>query len=124
MAHIVIVEDDAWIADCYNQWLKNDGHTLQVCQDAQTAIDAIDDVAPDLIILDLLLPHANGVQLLHTLQSYSDLAVIPVIVCSSSLHDDMPDAASYGISRMLPKADLTPARLRAEVDGVLNHAAI
>jgi DNA-binding response OmpR family regulator len=124
MAHILLVEDDAWIAECYSRWLQADGHRVRVSCDAQEAIDYVDDLPPDLIVLDLLLPHANGVQLLHTLQSYSDLASIPVLLCSSSLTDDMPDVTHYGITQVLPKAELTPHRLRAEAKQALAHAAV
>jgi CheY-like chemotaxis protein len=124
MAHILIVEDDQWIADCYAKWLAAEGHSICFSRDAQEAIDSIDDLPPELIILDLLLPNANGIQLLHTLQSYSDLASIPVILCSSSFPEELPDITAYGVASICPKPDLTPHRLRHEITRALRHAAV
>jgi DNA-binding response OmpR family regulator len=124
MANVLLVEDDPWIADCYTQWLAAGGHAVRVSRDCQAALDAVDESQPDVIILDLLLPHANGVQLLHALQSHGDLAGIPVILCSSSLPDGLPDLTAYGVRRAVTKASLTPGGLRAEVREVLANAAI
>ena len=124
MARILLVEDDQWIADCYHKWLRADGHEVRVSRNSQIALDAIDDSPPELIILDLLLPYASGVQLLHALQSYGDLADIPIILCSSSLPDDLPDMSAYGVKRALEKASLTPDTLCLEVKTVLAHASV
>lgn len=119
MARILLVEDDTWLADCYRTWLTAAGHDVQLVTDAQNALDAIDDNRPDVIMLDLFLPHANGVQVLHTLQSYGDLANIPVLLCSSSFPNNMPDVSGYGVRRMLTKAVLNPSCLQAEIKAML-----
>src|SRR5689334_22989639 len=106
MAHVLLVEDDIWIADCYQLWLTRDGHTVTHSRDAQEALDAADESIPEVIVLDLFLPFSNGIQLLHTLRSHADLATIPVILCSSALPEHMPAMAAYGVRRVLDKATL------------------
>lgn len=123
MAHILLLEDDQWMADCYRDWLKAE-HTTAHAHDAQEALDAADEQPPDMILLDLLLPYANGAQFLHTLQSHADWANIPVVLCSSSLPADMPDLTAYGVRATLDKATVTPKLLRQTVSEVLHHAAI
>jgi CheY-like chemotaxis protein len=110
------------MADCYRTWLR--GHTTAHAHDAQEALDAVDNKMPQVIVLDLLLPHANGTQLLHTLQSHADLAGIPVILCSSSLPAAMPDVRAYGVRAVLDKAGITPTILRQTVTEALRHAAV
>lgn len=110
-ATILIVEDDLLLADCYQKWLATGGYVTQVATDAQAALDAIDLQLPSAILLDMLLHGANGMQLLHTLQSHADLAHIPVVVCSNALPRKVPELAHYGVKVVLDKTDLTREKL-------------
>ncbi len=124
MARVLLVEDDQWVVDCYRLWLSADGHSVRYCRDAQAAIDMIDDNPPDVIVLDLFLPFANGIQLLQTLRSHSDLAAIPVILCSSALPENLPDMTPYGVRHVLDKARLVPAAMRQVVREAAAYAAV
>lgn len=124
MSHVLLVEDDPWMADCYYLWLQRDGHTVRHSRDAQEALDMVDEQLPDVLVLDLFLPYANGVQLLHTLRSHADLAHIPIVLCSSSLPEHLPDMSPYGVNEVLNKALLGPERLRRAVSEALTHAAV
>jgi CheY-like chemotaxis protein len=124
MSQILLVEDDPWLADCYCQWLRAAGHNLRHVVGVRSALDALDDSLPQLILLDLFLPYANGVQLLYTLRSHADLAEVPVIICSGSLPQEMPQPGLYGVVSMLDKATLNPRALQAAVGEALKHAAI
>lgn len=119
MAAILLVEDDTILADCLSQWLASAGHTVVHAADAQSAIDRLDDMTPQLIILDMLLPGANGVQVLHTLQSHADLAEIPVIVCSSVVTKHIQGIESYGVKKVIDKTTLDRSALCAAVGEVL-----
>jgi DNA-binding response OmpR family regulator len=124
MSRVLLVEDDQWIADCYRLWLAADGHNVRHSRDSQTAIDMIDENPPEVIILDLLLPFSNGIQLLQTLRSHVDLASTPVILCSSALPEHLPDLSPYGVRRVLDKANLAPATMRQAVLEVAAYASV
>lgn len=119
MATVLIVEDEILLADCYARWLMAEGYKTQHALNAQAAIDAIDEQPPQVILLDILLSGANGVQVLHMLRSHIDIARIPVILCSSALPQNMSDLASYGVRGTLDKPTLTRQKLAAAVAGVL-----
>lgn len=124
MARILLVEDDAWMADCYALWLQAGGHAVTRAGDAQAALDALDEQGAEAIVLDVLLPHANGIQLLHTLQSHADWARIPVVLCSGSLPVSLPPLGAYGVRQVVDKARVSPASLRLAVTEALAHAAV
>lgn len=118
---ILVVEDDTWLADCYTRWLTSAGYHVACYSDAQAALEAMDAQLPDLVLLDIMLHGANGLQFLHERQSYTDLARIPVIVCSSAMPNNVP--AAYGVREILDKTTLTPGQLRRAVARAVHHAA-
>lgn len=112
MAYIMLVEDEPWLGELYEQLLSGNGHTVIWCRDCYDAIGRIDTSPPELIVLDMLLPWANGLQLLHELASHADLSSIPVILCSAvSLTNDIEILNNYGIYRVLDKTTMQPHHL-------------
>lgn len=124
MSRVLIVEDDAWLADCMAEWLKAGQHSVHCVSDAQAALDMLDNFLPDVVVLDLFLPVANGLQVLHQLSSYNDVGYIPVILCSNALPTPMPDMSHYGVRAALDKTTLTPQTLRRAVVQALHHATV
>jgi CheY-like chemotaxis protein len=115
MATVLMVEDDVLLADCYVRWLHAAKHTVWHVGNAQDAIDVVNTTPPDVILLDMLLPGVNGIQLLHTLRSHTDLARIPIIMCSGALPERMPDVHAYGVVATLDKSTLTRERLQEAI---------
>lgn len=111
---ILIVEDDRWLAEMYRDVLQDD-FSVTLCHDAQTAIGALDEAAPDIILLDIMLPGGNGMAFLQELRSYDDVAAVPVLVCSSAGFSGRQRKAlqQFAPLALLGKAELTPERLRA-----------
>ena len=67
-------------------------------------MDAIDIKRPDVLVLDVLLPGRMIFTLLHELRSHTDLAVIPVILCTNSAEQlAQEDVRAYGVARFLIK---------------------
>ncbi len=124
MSSILLIEDEPWLGELYVQLLSKE-HEVTWLRDGYDAITAIDQQRPDIIVLDILLPWASGIQLLHELVSYQDTAHIPVILFSAALPDDLSDDVlrAYGVVATLDKAAVKPAKVLRVVNGVLKvHA--
>lgn len=106
---ILVIEDDTWLADYLAGIISKAGFEVEISHDGYSAIDKIDDNIPDVIVLDVFLPAANGFALLHELQSYSDTCNIPVVLCSSYEIDSGQQESfqDYGIKRFLNKVTMT-----------------
>lgn len=116
---ILIVEDDAWTAEQYARVLDKAGYKTAISPHAIAAINAIDDVRPDVIILDVLLTGSTGFALLHELQSYGDTSVIPVVLCTNLATDiKLDDVSPYGVKRILDKATMEPDDIVAAIRSV------
>ena len=117
---ILIVEDDAWIAEQHERVLDRAGYRTVISPHAIAAIAAIDEVHPDAIILDVLLTGNTAFALLHELQSYGDTSVIPIILCTNLASDiAFDDVLPYGVRRILDKATMEPDDIVAPVRSVL-----
>ncbi len=75
---ILVVEDDARIAQLLLDYLRNDGHQAQALADGQQALSEIRQSPPDLLILDLMLPGLDGVSLCRAVRCFSDLPILMV----------------------------------------------
>lgn len=109
-ACVLIVDDDTWFAEQLARTIRNTGYEVVCVHNGVEAMKQIDAMRPDVIILDFFMPGPNGLVLLHELQSHSDLATIPVVLCTNSAADMAPeDLAQYGVGRVLDKTTMEPA---------------
>lgn len=117
---VLIVEDDPWLAEQQERVLIKAGYKTSVSPHAEAAIDAIDDVHPDVIILDMLLTGSTAFALMHELQSYGDTGAIPIILCTNLAADiKLEDVKPYGVRRILDKTVMAPDDVVTAVRSVL-----
>jgi DNA-binding response OmpR family regulator len=114
---VLIVDDDTWLSDTFSTVLTAHEWQVRVCHDAHVAIDVVDEWLPSVVLLDILLPHASGIGLIHELQSYDDTKDVPVVLCSS-LAVDIP-LDEYGVYAVLDKTTMTPELLLETLKGAL-----
>lgn len=118
--HVLLVEDDQWLGDHFARMLERAGYHVSRATNGVAAMDAVDTMRPDVIVLDIFMPGPNGFVLLHELQSHSDLAHIPIILCSNAAADISEDLMKpYGIVAKLDKATMEPDDLSAAIRKVL-----
>ncbi len=117
---VLVIDDDQWLVDEYTRTLTTAGYTVERAGNALDAMETIDRLKPNVIILDLFMPGPNGIVLLHEIKSHTDLSRIPVILISNAAADLQPDVlAPYGVLRVLDKTTMTPGDIVAAVKRVL-----
>lgn len=114
---IYLLEDDPLMAKCLSLSCRqalSAPPEIKTFTDAIGAMAALDQGLPDLILLDIILNGPDGFTFLNELMSYSDTAVIPVILITSlQLHAH--NLEHYGVREILSKETLTPASLATAV---------
>jgi len=73
---IAVVDDDTQIIALIEDILQNEGYDVTSYRDSRTALHQINARAPDLLILDVIMPKMNGIELLRSLRQKSDIPVI------------------------------------------------
>jgi CheY-like chemotaxis protein len=105
---VLIVEDDAAIADMYRLQLEVDGYRVRVVGTAADALTAIDRCSPDLVLLDVLLPGRDGFTVLEHLHLES-YGAPPVVILSNYGEPAMMDRGlSLGALHYFVKSRITP----------------
>jgi two-component system response regulator MprA len=75
-ARILVVDDDARLADSLRRALTYEGHTVDVAADGPAALAAARDRPPDLVVLDVMLPGMDGVEVCRRLRGGSNLPIL------------------------------------------------
>ena len=98
------------MAECIARYLRPEG--TKIFTNAIAAIENIDDDAPKLIFLDVLLDGPDGFTFLNELVSYETTAKIPVVIVTS-LNLKTADLKAYGVRKILSKETLTPEEIKS-----------
>lgn len=80
----LIIEDQEDIADIYSNGLSLANFESQIICDGKEALELLPNVEPQLIILDMNLPHVSGHYLFKQIRSTPHLAHVPVIICTAN----------------------------------------
>src|SRR5512136_1550436 len=123
MGAILIVEDEADIADLVKYHLEREGLTARTVSDGKQALELIVRDHPDLIVLDLMLPGMDGLELCRRLRSGSATQSIPIIMLTARAEEvDRIVGLEIGADDYVPKP-FSPRELVARVKAVLRRAA-
>ena len=82
---ILVVEDEESFVDALVVGLEREGFVVDVARDGAEALERFDDVAPDLVLLDLMLPRVSGIDVCRQLRAKSAVPIIMVTAKSSEI---------------------------------------
>jgi CheY-like chemotaxis protein len=106
---IVIIEDSGFIANVYRAKLRGEGYEIHVCVDGESGLALVNQLDPDLVMLDLGLPRMSGVDVLGHIRRQARFAALPVIVLSGAYAGKVVDQAwAAGATGVLSKSADTP----------------
>jgi chemosensory pili system protein ChpA (sensor histidine kinase/response regulator) len=122
---IVFVEDNDVEMLAYKSMLERAGYCVQTAKDGLQAMRVLNNIAPDLVLLDLVLPRFDGVEVMKFMQGNYRLKKVPVIIFSTnsiidSYNDPMLDVA---VRRLLKSQCSPPLMLLAIRDALAKAAA-
>ena len=119
---VLMIEDHPDIADLYQLKLQLEGYRVAVAADGVLGLQLARSLKPDVTLLDIHLPHLNGLQLLAALRDDEATRDLLVVVFSE---DDSPnlveEAKRLSAAAYLIKAHLLPSRLSEAVGDVLRN---
>jgi two-component system alkaline phosphatase synthesis response regulator PhoP len=117
---VLVVDDDQKIVDLLSLYLKKEGYSVLTATDGRTALECARRQHPDLIVLDLLLPEVDGLNVCQILREESHVPIIMLTARSSD--EDKLLGLELGADDYLTKP-FSPRELVARVRAVLRRTA-
>ena len=120
-SRVLIVEDDPDIAQLVAHYLEKAGYLTDHVANGQEAMDAIAARAPDALVLDLMLPQVDGLEICRRLRAHEKTAAIPIIMLTARAEEsERIVGLEMGADDYLPKP-FSPSELVARVRALLRR---
>src|SRR5439155_21912445 len=119
---MLVVEDDPDIAQLVARYLEKGGFAADVVSSGRDALTAIGARAPDLLILDRMLPHVDGLEICRAVRSNAKTAAMPIIMLTARAEEsDRIVGLELGADDYVAKP-FSPSELVARVRALLRRA--
>ncbi len=117
---ILIVEDDKFLRELIVKKLSNEGYEVAEAADGEQGLQQIKEAAPELVLLDLILPGIDGFEVLAQKREDPFIARIPVVILSNlGQKEDVDKGLNLGAIDYLIKAHFTPGEIIEKVRSIL-----
>ncbi len=117
---ILIVEDDQFLREFYQELLSTEGYNVDIASDGEMASTKIDQGGWNLIMLDIMLPKKDGLQILRDLKTKVASNNGPIIVLTNLGNDSViKQAFDLGATGYLIKSSMNPDDVLAEIHSLL-----
>lgn len=121
MTTILIVDDEEILRKIYSDRLTFEGFQVDTAANGEEALTKIQTTVPNLILLDILMPKLNGLQVLEKLNTVPAWKAIPVIVLSNVANDEnIKKALTLGAKDYLLKTNFSPNEIINKIKTLLN----
>jgi DNA-binding response OmpR family regulator len=126
LRRVVVADDERDIAGLLTMNLEMEGYTVETVYDGEAALEAIHRTEPDFVLLDVMMPKMNGLDVLQALKADPATADIPVIMLTAKAGDDdvwagWSAGASYYLTKPFDLDELL--RYLAYLGDPANHEA-
>lgn len=122
---ILIVEDDQFLRDFYQELLASEGYSVDVAAEGETALEKIRQGGWNLVLLDIMLPKKDGLHILRELKTQPPaLSNGPIVVLTNLGQDSIINQAfALGAGGYLIKSALNPDQVLAEIHNHLQKTS-
>ncbi|MEV4411335.1 response regulator transcription factor [Catellatospora sp. NPDC049609] len=117
-ARVLIAEDDPKQANLLRVYLEREGHSVQVVADGLAALERCRAYRPDLVVLDVMMPTLNGLDVCRILRAESEVGIL--LVTARSTEDDILVGLDLGADDYITKP-FSPRQLAARVRALLRR---
>ncbi|PID85307.1 MAG: DNA-binding response regulator [Chloroflexi bacterium] len=122
LGDILVVDDEASVVEVVTLYLQREGFQVRVARNGRSALAAIREKVPALVVLDLMLPEVDGLAILQTLRKHAALDVPVIMLTARRQEIDRIYGLELGADDYVTKP-FSPAELVSRVKAVLRRSA-
>lgn len=119
-AKVLIVEDDGSINEAYGLILTKSGYEVKSAFDGQDGLEQIESFQPDVVLLDLRMPHLDGVGMLSKLSEEQKKKLHIIVLSNYDMQKEIDESYKLGAERYILKAWASPLDLVQLVENCLS----
>lgn len=109
---IAIIEDDAAIAQMYRMKFEAEGFDVDTAENGRLGLELIEQMSPDMVLLDLMMPEMTGDEMLVELRKKDWGANTKVIILTNMGEQEAPAVVKdLGVLAFIVKAEMTPRQV-------------
>ncbi len=109
---IAIIEDDQAISQMYRIKFEAEGFTIETAENGKLGLELIEQMKPDIVLLDLMMPIMSGEEMLSKLRAQPWGKDIKVIILTNRGEQEIPpEVKKLGVTALILKADMTPRQV-------------
>lgn len=111
-AKIAIIEDDTVISEMYRMKFESDGFEVQVANNGRLGVELVQQMRPDILLLDLQMPEMSGLEALYEIRKNDWGKKLKVMILTNLGEEEAPkELKALGVLCYIVKADLTPRQV-------------
>ena len=112
MSKIAIIEDDAAISQMYRMKFETEGYDVETAENGKIGLALIEEMRPDIVLLDLMMPEMDGEEMLTKLRKESWGKDIKVIILTNMGESEAPASIkTMNVEAFILKANMTPRQV-------------
>ncbi len=112
MKKVLLVEDDEYMLRMYQKLFTYGGFHVTAAADGLEGLQKAKEIKPDLIILDVMMPKMNGLELLAKIKNDETIKHIPTVMLTNlSMENEIDDALAQGASLYIIKNEHEPKKV-------------
>lgn len=120
MAKILIIEDDPLMSRMYQKIFSFENYEVEMAHDGVEGLEKARTIKPTLILLDIMMPKMNGLQVLAKLKTDPDTKSIPVVMLTNLAGtSDAESALTHGAVKYIIKSEFEPKQVANMVKEIL-----
>ncbi|MGH2514602.1 MAG: response regulator transcription factor [Ktedonobacterales bacterium] len=122
MATVLIVDDDPFITRLVRVKVEQLGHTVETAGDGEEGLRKAMEIHPDLILLDLMMPRMNGLEMCRRLRAQPGGRAVPIVMLTARAQErDLEAGFAAGANDYLVKP-FSPRELQARLRSLLDRS--
>jgi len=122
-ATVLIADDDITLRDMYQTRLETEGFKVLVSADGEETLATLREQKPNLVLLDIMMPKMNGLDVLEQMKKDPELKKIPVIILTALIQDlTKVKSLMSGADDYLMKSEVMPGEVIQKVKQVLEKS--
>ena len=120
--HILLAEDEVFLVEIYQRKLEDEGYKVSVANDGETALKIMLNENVELVLLDIMMPKMNGMEVLRKMQKNPKLnKIIPVVFSNLGYGKDVEKAKKLGAKEYIIKSNVTTKEVLVKIKSLLKN---